>query len=367
MTSFTISTVQSGDRSLEDFELGIVEQTGLLGGTVYMTDIAEFRNYGSVSASFNAIELDGGTTDAFILNVENAFISSPASGISSTGLVGVEISNGGSIDATTFGISLSYRTGNWRTDNFGDITGGVTGVAISASEIGAEVQFNNFGLVKGDWGLTSQAKLDLSNTGTIEAIKGIDGIQWAVVAFGSDDLVANSGTIIGRVDLENGNNIFDGGEGIQEWVRTGSGNDIIFGGSSGEVLTSTSGTDIITGGGGSDKINGGADFDTLTGDDGNDRLTGGAGGDGLEGGGGKDTFIFKPGHGNDVIGDFSGTGKSHDVLDLRHIPAIKDFEDFMRNHASQAGDDVFITGQTGDSITLLDLNLRTLDKSDVLI
>lgn len=365
MTSFNISSVESGDRFLEDLDMGVIEATGELNAGVYMTGDTLFRNWGILSSLFHGVALDG-DADAIVSNFEGGSIDAAASGIASTGLTRVEISNQGKIEAVLDGISLTYRTGVWRSDNSGEIRGGVTGIAIGVSEIGAQVEFSNFGLVKGDWGVTSQATLMLSNTGTIEATKGLDGIQWAVVTFGFDDIVTNSGSIIGRVDLEHGNNIFDGLLGVQEWVRTGNGTDSIFGGSKDEVLTSLDGNDVITGGRGNDTISGGGGFDTLSGEAGNDRITGGRGTDGLLGGTGRDTFIFRSGDGADYISDFVATGRNHDILDLRTIPAIKNFGDFIQNHAVQAGDDVFITGQTGDSITLQDVSLRTLDKGDVL-
>jgi Ca2+-binding RTX toxin-like protein len=367
MASFTVSAVESGDKFLENNDLGKVELGAQLNGSVGMTDSGLLQVDGTVSSSFNAVSIEGADSDVIIQNFATGRITGDATAISSEDVVGAEIINSGIIEGSSNGIDLAYRAGNWRTDNFGEIRGGVVGFAIGASEMGAEVQLNNSGLVFGDWGLTCMATLQLSNFGTIEATNGIDGIKWAIVTFGFNDYVGNSGSILGRVDLEHGDNTFDGSAGIQSWVRTGNGKDTIFGGSKAEVLTSLGGTDVITGGGGNDTISGGGDFDTLFGDGGNDKITGGGGSDGLVGGDGKDTFIFKPGHGADVINDFAASGGNHDILDLRNIPAIKNFADFMKSHAVQSGDDVLITGQTGDSITLVDVNLRALDRGDVLI
>ena len=41
------------------------------------------------------------------------------------------------------------------------------------------------------------------------------------------------------------------------------------------------------------------------GEEGNDTIDGGAGNDVLEGGSGADTFVFQPGHGTDLIRDFT--------------------------------------------------------------
>ena len=55
----------------------------------------------------------------------------------------------------------------------------------------------------------------------------------------------------------------------------------------------------------SNRITGGPGNDTLFGRDGNDTLIGGAGADVLFGEGGRDSFLFAPGSGIDVIGDYT--------------------------------------------------------------
>ena len=79
--------------------------------------------------------------------------------------------------------------------------------------------------------------------------------------------------MLGAIDVD--------GDGTAE---TDAGNDMMYGGA---------GRDIINGGDGDDMINGGA---------GDDELTGGA--DSADGG---DTFVFAPGHGDDIINDLSVT------------------------------------------------------------
>ncbi|MDX5403039.1 MAG: hypothetical protein LPK02_12540, partial [Rhodobacterales bacterium] len=69
-----------------------------------------------------------------------------------------------------------------------------------------------------------------------------------------------------------------------------TGDDVLTGTSSADVLDLLDGNDSIAAGGGSDRISGGAGNDTIMGDSGNDRLNGDAGADSLNGGSGRDTL-----------------------------------------------------------------------------
>lgn len=121
----------------------------------------------------------------------------------------------------------------------------------------------------------------------------------------------------------------------------GSGDDTIYGGDGGDVLTGGSGADTvyggegddwIRGGSGNDTIEGGAGDDIIGGDAGDDTIYGGAGDDiiiesggddTLTGGEGADTFAFVPGHGDDTITDFDGT---EDRIDLSLFATSITFE-----------------------------------------
>lgn len=112
----------------------------------------------------------------------------------------------------------------------------------------------------------------------------------------------------------------------------GAGNDTLYGNAGQDALHAGDGADLLWGGGGEDslwggsgddRLNGGAGADRLAGEAGDDLLQGGGGADWLEGGDGADTlegawgndtlwggaaadrFVFGPGGGQDVIGDFS--------------------------------------------------------------
>ena len=82
-------------------------------------------------------------------------------------------------------------------------------------------------------------------------------------------------------------------------------NDTLNGDDQPNVLKGGGGNDSIEGGGQADRLYGGDGRDTLNGEDGADTLNGGAGADELTGGGEADTFVFGPGHGDDIINDLA--------------------------------------------------------------
>jgi Ca2+-binding RTX toxin-like protein len=96
---------------------------------------------------------------------------------------------------------------------------------------------------------------------------------------------------------------------LSSGTATGA-SEIIFGTTSGDVISAGAGDDILTGGDGNDTLNGNAGndvilgdpgADTLHGEAGNDTLDGGAGNDTLNGGLGNNTYRFGRGDGQDVI------------------------------------------------------------------
>ena len=84
----------------------------------------------------------------------------------------------------------------------------------------------------------------------------------------------------------------------------------------GDVASLSDNADTLLGGYGNDTLEGGAGDDILVGDFGaflywgDDTLEGGRGDDILNGGYGADVFVFRPMHGNDVIGRTSLTDQA---------------------------------------------------------
>jgi hypothetical protein len=100
----------------------------------------------------------------------------------------------------------------------------------------------------------------------------------------------------------------------------------------------------------------------ILGTNGADTLKGTSGNDVLHGNGGRDTFVFAPNFGKDVVNDFQEAGRSHDVLQFSKS-VFDNFADVL-SHASQSGHDVVINAGAGNTVTLKDAKLASLDKHD---
>ncbi len=131
--------------------------------------------------------------------------------------------------------------------------------------------FTNSGTVQGD------TALSMSNAG------------YAVV-----DHVVNSGTLIGKVDLGNGQTVLNNSGHIQGAVNLGDGNDTYVGagGTLDTALHGGAGDDNISGGAAGEAFFGDAGNDTISGGGGDDTLDGGAGSNAIDGGAGVDTLSY---------------------------------------------------------------------------
>jgi Ca2+-binding RTX toxin-like protein len=117
---------------------------------------------------------------------------------------------------------------------------------------------------------------------------------------------------------------------------------------------------------GVENVNGTNYADTLIGDYGNNVLAGNGGNDTLAGGFGNDTFNFARTNGvvdfgNDTITDFAA-GTDH--LQIDHA-IFGNFAD-VQQHMQQVGDDVVITYDASDSITLHNVQVANLHANDFL-
>jgi len=153
----------------------------------------------------------------------------------------------------------------------------------------------------------------------------------------------NTGVAIG--------DIFIGIEGLV----LGFGNDTGQGGAGSDYMYGMSGNDLLNGQSGHDRLNGGAGIDRLVGGRGDDRLTGGAD---------NDTFVFRANYDNDEIWDYSGVGLAggeNDRIDVRGV-----FADFGAVDAAtaQVGNNVEITVNANDSLTLLNYQKSDLVDGD---
>lgn len=133
--------------------------------------------------------------------------------------------------------------------------------------------------------------------------------------------------------------------------------DTIIGSDVGNYLAGKGGVDHISSGAGNDTIDGGDDVDYIDGGTGDDLLIGGAG---------NDTFKFDVygngpvNFGNDVITDFAD-GDKISIDDA----IFSDFAD-VQAHMQQVGNDVVITYDGNDSITLQNTTIGSLNANDFL-
>lgn len=264
----------------------------------------------------------------------------------------------------------------------GRVEGNVTGVHISASDFFV----SNAGIIYGPVGVVAEfvgggAFSQFRNTGVISArTMGVkfdlatgdayllnEGLIIAVdMAFqslgGSNDVLTNSGTIVGDVALGAGDDQYRGQGGtISGTIALGAGNDYVilgggrerlnggdgtdtldlrgtagvrlaldggFGGSGAAagdtfagfeiVQGSLRGIDVLRGDEAGNMLFGNGGRDQLSGMGGNDRLIGGAGRDALRGGLGDDVFVFTSlSERGDRILDFTNAPGNNDALELR--------------------------------------------------
>jgi predicted extracellular nuclease len=151
----------------------------------------------------------------------------------------------------------------------------------------------------------------------------------------------------------------DGGNGADLVTGTAA-DEALAGGNGADTLAGLGGADALAGGNGADLLSGGAGIDRLQGGNGADTLDGGAGDDVLTGDNGGDRFVFEGAFGDDLVTDF-GNGDRIQLDDVQ-------FADFaaVLGKAAQVGDDVVITLDAANSLTLADVQLASLKASDFL-
>jgi Ca2+-binding RTX toxin-like protein len=127
-------------------------------------------------------------------------------------------------------------------------------------------------------------------------------------------------------------------------------------------LTSMSGILYVDGSSGDDALIGSRFADDLRGGAGIDGFISGAGDDRLTGGSGNDLFGFVKGHGHDTITDFAAGSGIGDRIQLDD----QEFANFAAVKAAshQVGNDVVISTDSFDSITLSNVDINTLHQND---
>ncbi len=128
------------------------------------------------------------------------------------------------------------------------------------------------------------------------------------------------GDLYGGIENLTGSSLNDtlAGDNLANVLQGGAGNDTLMGAGGNDTIHGDAGNDTISGGDGNDTLKGFAGIDTIHGGLGNDTIEGGAGDDVLGNAAdeGSDTFVFAPGHGSDVIQNFSPTDDHIDLSEF---------------------------------------------------
>ncbi|MCL9689162.1 VCBS domain-containing protein [Legionella sp. EUR-108] len=231
-------------------------------------------------------------------------------------------------------------------------TGESLAIAISGVPTGATLNHGTYDSVTHLWNLTEDQLSGLQLTTTTPSTANTNSNYDLTVTVTASDVAGNQHVITDHINVEidsTKSGISTTGSTSNDYIDStnsstiintdsGSGNDLIFGGTNVDNPVGNAGNDIIHGAGGNDVMSGGAGHnilygeagndtltvgndggnllyggtgnDTLTGGTGSDFLIGGQGDDRMTGGGGLDTFVW-------MQGDNTGgavTGKATDTI-----------------------------------------------------
>jgi Ca2+-binding RTX toxin-like protein len=164
--------------------------------------------------------------------------------------------NGGALRSFNNSGVIKVDDGQYRLNSYAVLVNAIFGTAVNTGLIEADVAFQ----------ITADVGTKIDNSGTIRG---------DIYLGSGDDLIINTGSISGIVDLAIGADVYDGrGTGrLFGAVYGGQGNDQLTGGSSEVVFNGEEGDDILRGGSADDILDGGRGDDTLDGGAGFDVVT----------------------------------------------------------------------------------------------
>jgi hypothetical protein len=100
--------------------------------------------------------------------------------------------------------------------------------------------------------------------------------------------------------------------------------------------------------------------DVIVGDAADNVMDGRGGNDKLTGGDGADTFVLDQNYGRDVVLDFHP--EDGDLIDLSGAIGIRGFQDLMKNHVFDSGDDIRIRADDGSTLVIRDFEPADLTR-----
>lgn len=237
----------------------------------------------------------------------------------------------------------------------------IDGIWITASAIIAGAHLVGIGSMR-DW-LESGGTLNLTDGNGTPVEEYLSLFSGHVMPFDTGEAPGDLTPPV--LDVIEGGAGFDflTGSGADEVFDGKGGTDLIFAGGGDDTVFGGTGSDVLVGGAGGDVLNGGDGADFVIGGDGRDEITGGAGDDLLLGQGGTDLFVFADDWGDDRVLDFDASSTG-DVVVLRDVSAISDYNDLVANHMVQWGNNVLIFDGQGNTITLTGYVLNQLESGD---
>ncbi|OCK58192.1 Ig-like domain-containing protein, partial [Bradyrhizobium sp. LMTR 3] len=239
----------------------------------------------------------------------------------------------------------------WNTDNNGNyvshvsaLTGSASGGAVSGTNYGLKLletsfhqDLNSDGQIGTSSAPAPTSSVDLTtmykNWSDIVTIKGVADANSQIKLYDGN---ASLGTVNTAAD---GSWSFKTSSAVSDTVHTYTAKQID---STGQVV-GTSGNAIL-------------------GSTGSNTLTSTSGDDLFVGNGGADTFVFAPNFGNDVVKDFGTYGRSHDVVQFSK--SVFDSFASVLAHATQVGQDVVISADADNSVTLKNTKLGAINSHD---
>ncbi|MBT52883.1 MAG: hypothetical protein CMF72_05715 [Mameliella sp.] len=306
---------------------GVISAENPTFGTIDMnlSTMGQIVNHGTIySSNGNAIDFIDSDGSANFQLINSGSITSQDSRTVNvdTGTGYMYISNSGEIVGEGTALTLYNdvsSTSNHVLINSGKITSlGSAAVYFNFGDFGG-AQISNSGTISG-WvsALTTTRSTDvrLNNSGVIEH-HGASG--QAIYFEGGNDLIRNSGTILGNSFLGAGTDTYEASGGLAIGTVFGeAGNDTLAGGDAADILDGGGDDDKLVGRGGDDVLDGGTGNDFILGGSGNDDIDGGTNNDTMNGNAGDDTIYGDLG--NDILvgqdgSDFLDGGNQDDLLD----------------------------------------------------
>ncbi|MGV3553125.1 calcium-binding protein [Rhizobium sp.] len=361
---------------------GIIENTLYPAGTAFASS-----GNGSRITIGKSAELTGLSTAISLAGdnqtlVNNGDLQGGVAGIYAKG-ENKTIANNGDIAAGT-GI---WVAGEATVSNDGTISAGVAGIRWTDGA-GTLTLGRNSDIRSEEASMGNGVGIDRDNEAGVKSRTINDGdvmgSNYSFLGRDGNETLVNRGKMTGDVSLGAGDDTFDNRSGkLTGSVHGGAGSDTYLMGAKTFAIVEASdgtGTDTLKSTVtrvldadwdienlillGKADINGFGDAgdNHITGNKGRNVLAGLAGADQLTGGAGRDTFLFKTGDDTDFIMDFEN---GVDRIDLSQWESVSSFADIKaKNYLFFVDGNTIISDGMGEELTLVDVKLAKLDKTD---